>query len=462
MEILNKEKIKTIHFIGISGSSMSGLAQILIGLGFIITGSDIEHTKKIDYLSSLGAKIHIPQNEKKIGHPDLIIYTAAINKDNCEYKYALLKGIPLMNRKDLLAKLMAQYKYGIGVSGTHGKTTTTTFVSYLLEQCSFDPTIHIGGEARFLNSNVKVGNSQYFVTEADEFTDSFLSLRPYMGIILNIEHDHVDYFPTFNDMKLSFLKYAQLIPKDGFLIICDDDQNTHFIYDEVQCNLIKYGLNNSKLNYSALNITYNTQGYPSFDLYINSKLQDRVTLNMRGRHNVLNVLASIASCHLLGGDIDTIIIALKTLSGAKRRFDMRADINDIKIIADYAHHPTEIAVTLETVNNIKHNEIYAVFEPHTHSRVRALYNEFINCFSYANHVILAKIYDDREKEDKIYNSKALAKDISKTNKDTIYLDSYEKITNHLISRIKPHDIIVVLGSKYIEQVADNLANHLRN
>ncbi|MCK5812258.1 MAG: UDP-N-acetylmuramate--L-alanine ligase [Clostridiales bacterium] len=462
MQLLDNNKISNIHFIGINGSSMSGLAEILIGLGYFVTGSDIEETKKVDYLRSLGAIIHVPQDEKKIGHPDLIVYTAAISKDNCEFIYAKEQHIELMNRKDLLAKLMVQFKYGIGVSGTHGKTTTTTFVAYLLEKCGFDPTIHIGGEAKFLNSNVKVGNSEYFVTEADEFTDSFLALSPYIGIILNIEHDHVDYFPKFEDMKRSFLAYAKLIHKDGYLIVCDDDENIHYLYEKVDCKLLKYGLNNKKLDYTAMDLSFNELGYPSFTLIIQGKEMGQVTLGMPGKHNVLNVLSAIATCHVLEGDIKKILKALVTLSGAKRRLDVRADINGIKVIADYAHHPTEIKVTLETVSNMAHNEIYAIFEPHTFSRVRYLYDDFVTCFSQADHVILAPVYNDREKEDPINNSMNLAKDIKKSGKDAIYLTSYDDIRNHLIKVMKPGDIIMILGSKFIEGVANQLGDYLRN
>lgn len=460
MKILDNNKIKTIHFIGINGSSMSGLAQILIGLGYIVTGSDIEQTKKVELLRSLGIRIHIPQDETKVGTPDLIVYTAAINENNCEYVYALENNIPLMNRSILLGKIMKQYKYGIAVAGTHGKTTTTTFVSYLLEKCNFDPTIHIGGDANFLNSNVKVGNSDYFVTEACEFTDSYLTLNPFIGIILNIEYDHVDYFKTFDQMKQSFLNFANLIPSNGYLIICDDDENTHYIYDKIDCNIIRYGLNNTDIEYSALNLTFNEQGYPSFDLYIKGIKFSRVTLGMQGRHNVLNVLSAITTCHLLGGDIEDIVTTIKTLSGAKRRLDIRADIKGIKVIADYAHHPTEIDVTLETINNIEHNEIWAVFEPHTYSRLRVLYNDFITCFKYADHVIMADVYNDREEEDPLNNSKNLARDIKKQGQDAIYLPSYEKIKNHLIQNMKKGDIIMILGSKYIEGIANQLADYL--
>lgn len=462
MQLLDNNTISHIHFIGINGSSMSGLAEIMIGLGYFVTGSDIEQTKKVDYLRSLGSLIHIPQDEKKVGHPDLIVYTAAISRDNCEFLYAKKQNIPLMNRKDLLAKLMAQFKYGIGVAGTHGKTTTTTFVAYLMEQCGFDPTIHIGGEAIFLDSNVKVGNSEYFVTEADEFTDSFLALSPYIGIILNIEHDHVDYFPQFEDMKKSFLAYAKRIHKDGYLIVCDDDENSHYLYDSVDCKLLKYGLNNSKLDYAAMDLSFNDLGYPSFTLFISGEKIGKVTLGMPGRHNVLNVLSAIATCHVLGGNINQIMKALITLSGAKRRLDVRADINGIKVIADYAHHPTEIKVTLETVNNMAHNEIYAIFEPHTYSRVKYLYNDFITCFEYADHVILAPVYNDREKEDPINNSKNLTRDIKKTGKDVIYLTSYDDIRDYLIKKMQPGDIIMILGSKYIEGVANQLGDYLRN
>ncbi len=261
-------------------------------------------------------------------------------------------------------------------------------------------------------------------------------------------------------MKQSFLNFANLIPSNGYLIICDDDKNTHYIYDKVDCNIIRYGLNNTDIEYSALNLSFNEQGYPSFDLYIKGIKINRVTLGMQGRHNVLNVLSAIATCHLLGGDIKGIVTTIKTLSGAKRRLDIRADNKGIKVIADYAHHPTEIDVTLETINNIEHNEIWAVFEPHTYSRLRVLYNDFITCFKYADHVIMADVYNDREKEDPLNNSKNLARDIKKQGQDAIYLPSYEKIKNHLIQNMKKGDIIMILGSKYIEGIANQLADYL--
>ena len=221
--------VNKVHFIGIGGVSMSGLAQILMGMGYEISGSDIEVSKFTEKLTKLGARVYQPHDANLMDHPDLVVYTAAVHPDNCEYKREEELGIPILNRADLLGEIMRAHKYGIGISGAHGKTSTTTMVAYLFEKCGLDPTIHIGGEADFINGTVKNGDGNYFITEAFEYTDTFLKLNPYIGIILNIDYDHVDWFSDLADMQQSFLEFAQLIPKDGYLVVCHDDENSRFL-----------------------------------------------------------------------------------------------------------------------------------------------------------------------------------------------------------------------------------------
>lgn len=455
------KSVNTVHFIGIGGVSMSGLAEILMGMGYKITGSDIEVSKFTKKLTVLGARVYHPHNADEMGHPDLVIYTAAVHPDNCEYKRAEQLGIPILNRADLLGEIMRAHKIGIGISGAHGKTTTTTMVSYLFERCGFEPTIHIGGEADFINGTVKNGNGNYFITEACEYTDTFLKLNPFIGIILNIDYDHVDWFSDLRDMQQSFFEFAQLIPKDGYLIVCHDDFNSLFLETSVECNVIRYGLNDKTLEFTALDLQYDTDGKASFDLYAYGQKVSRVKLNIPGTHNVLNVLSAVASCMICGGKPADIKSALDDMPGPRRRFELKSDIKGIKVFADYAHNPAEINGTLEIASKMKHREIWAVFEPHTYTRVLVLFDDFVNSFGYADHVIMADIYNDREETGTEVSSLLVAQKIAQKGIDSIFLPDYQSITDHLYNNMKPGDIAVILGSKFIEKVADMLAERYK-
>ena len=459
---ISGKDVKKVHFIGIGGVSMSGLAEILIGMGFMVSGSDIEISKFTQKLTGLGADVYLGHDALRMGRPDLVVYTAAVHADNCEYQKAQELGIPLMSRAVLLGDIMKSHDRGIAVSGAHGKTTATTMVSYLFEKCGLDPTIHIGGEADFIGGTVKSGSDRFFITEACEYTDTFLNLNPFIGIVLNIDYDHVDWFCDLADMQQSFLEFARLIPKEGYLIVCHDDLNSRFLEDSVDCHVIKYGLMDRSLDYTAMNLEYDGDGKASFDLYINGKLYGRPRLNIPGTHNVLNVLSAIAACHLSGGSIEDILKALESMMGPRRRFELRSDANGIKVYADYAHNPAEIHGTLEIASNMKHNEIWAVFEPHTYTRVLVLFDDFIKSFGYADHVIMADIYNDREETGTEVSSRLMAEEIAKTGRDSIFLPDYDSITDHLYKNMKPGDIAVILGSKFIECVADKLAEKYKN
>lgn len=459
---ISDNRINKVHFIGIGGVSMSGLAEIMLGMGFQISGSDIEVSKFTEKLKGLGARINLGHDAEKMGNPDLAVYTAAVHEDNCEYQKAKELGIPVMSRAELLGDIMKSHEYGIAVSGAHGKTTATTMVSYLFEKCGLNPTIHIGGEADFIGGTVKSGGEKYFITEACEYTDTFLNLNPFIGIVLNIDYDHVDWFSDLADMQQSFLEFAQLIPIDGYLIVCHDDINSIFLENKVDCNVIRYGLEDTELEYSALNLDYDEEGKASFDLYINGTLAGRPHLNIPGTHNVLNVLSAVAACHISGGSISGILEALETMMGPKRRFELRSDLKGIKVYADYAHNPAEIHGTLEIASNMEHREIWAVFEPHTYTRVLVLFEDFINCFGFADHVIMADIYNDREETGTEVSSRLLAEKISESGKDSIFLPDYKSITDHLYKNMKSGDIAVILGSKFIESVADMLAEKYKS
>jgi len=452
--------INHVHFIGINGSSMSGLAILLFEKGIKITGSDIEHTYTMDKLISMGIDVYIPQDSTKVGKPDLVVYTAAVHPDNVEYAYAAENNIPLMDRALLLGKIMDEYRYRIAISGAHGKTTTTTLTAYLLEQMGFDATIHDGGEAPFLNGNVKSGNSDYFITEACEFNGSFLKLNPYIGVILNIDFDHVDWFKTFDNMKKSFLEFANRIDKDGYLVACYDDEPAREVANKALCNVVYYGLDNLSLDYTAMNLEINKEGKPSYDLYVKGKYICHVNLGAEGKHNALNSLAVIAVLEILGADIQKACSYLSYVHGAKRRFDLIGEADGVRVYSDYAHHPTEIAVTLETASRMKHQKLYAAFEAHTFSRVRVLFNEFVKSFNHADVAIIADIYNDRERADNEVSGKKLAEAVNLNGTKALYLPSYQEIEDYLFEHVKRGDIVMVLGSKYLEKICKPLLERL--
>jgi UDP-N-acetylmuramate--alanine ligase len=452
---------KWIHFIGINGSSMSGLAILCMKRGIKVTGSDIEHTATMDKLISLGAEVYIPHDAAKLGKPDLVVFTAAVHPDNVEYMQAEKEGIPLMERSVFLGKLMDEFKYGIAVSGAHGKTTTTTLTAYLLEKMGFDPTIHCGGEADFIGGSVKSGKSEYFVTEACEFHGTFLQLNPYIGIILNIDFDHVDWFKTFDNMKKSFKEFADRIDKNGYLIACYDDLPTKEVAQQVKCNVLYYGENNRDLDYSCVNVQIDGMGKPSYELYIKGKKICDVKLDVNGRHNALNSLAVIAVLDILGADIKEACGHLVEIPGAKRRFDLTGEAAGVRVFTDYAHHPTEIDVTLETASKMKHRKLYAAFEPHTFSRVKVLFDQFAHCFRYADFVIMADIYNDRETTDKDVSSTKLAEAINAAGTEAIYLPTYKEIEDYFYDHVQEGDIVMVLGSKYLECIAKPLVERLK-
>lgn len=452
--------INHVHFIGINGSSMSGLAILLNERNIKVTGSDIEHTKSMQTLLSKGIHVYVPHDKNQVGNPDLIVFTAAISKNNEEYIYGLENNIPLMERAYLLSHLMDEHVHKVAISGAHGKTTATTLTAYLMENLGMDPTIHIGGEADFIGGSVKNSKSDYFVTEADEFKDSYLKLNPTIGVILNIDFDHVDWFGTFENMKKSFANFIEKIDKNGYLIACYDDQATKEVAQGAKCNLLFYGIGNKDLDYTAMDLEIDKTGRPSYNLYVKGKKICHVKLEAQGEHNALNSLAAIAVMDVLKADLIKTSQLLSTTHGPKRRFDLIGEVHDIKVYSDYAHHPREIEVTLETASKMAHNKIYAAFEAHTFSRVRRLFDHFVRSFKHADIAIIADIYNDRETTDTEVSGEILAKAVNEKVTKALYLPSYQAIEDYLYELAQPGDIIIVLGSKYLEGICKSLVDRL--
>lgn len=447
-----------IHFIGIGGISMSGLAEILLKEGFTVSGSDAKESALTNHLKQLGAQIFYGQKaDNVIEGIDVVVYTAAIHEDNPEYAEVKKRGIPMLSRAELLGQLMLNYKLPIAVSGTHGKTTTTSMLSHVLLQGETDPTISVGGILKAIGGNIRVGNSEIFVTEACEYTNSFLHFFPKISIILNIEEDHLDFFKDLDDIRHSFREFAKLLPEDGILIINGDIKNHEEITEDLSCRVITYGSDPS-CDYSAQNLKYDELGNVSFDLSVHGTSAGRITLAVAGDHNVSNALATIAAAELLDIPMDTIQKGLLSFSGTNRRFEYKGELNGFTIIDDYAHHPTEIRATLTAARHYPHKKLWCVFQPHTYTRTKAFFPDFAEALSLADHVVLADIYAARETDTLGMSSQQLSETIQSLGTDSHYFPSFQAIEEFITENCKKGDLLITMGAGDVVNIGEELLN----
>ncbi len=448
-----------VHFIGIGGISMSGLAEILLSRGFTVSGSDSKESPLTNLLTQKGATIYYGQRATNIKEgTDLVVYTAAIHPDNPELCAAQQMGIPCITRAELLGQLMKCYDTPIAVSGTHGKTTTTSMLSEILLQMDVDPTLSIGGILKDIGGNIRIGSTDYFVAEACEYTNSFLSFFPKIAIILNIDADHLDFFKDLNDIRNSFRKFAQLLPTDGTLVINGEIPHVTEITDGLSCRVITYGIDPS-FDVYADGITYDEMARPSYTVHVkhaDGEASFPVSLGVTGAHNVSNSMAAIAVADLLGGSSQAITAALLKFTGTDRRFEYKGMLGKTTVIDDYAHHPTEIAATLKTAANYPHKETWCVFQPHTYTRTKALLPEFAEALSLADHVVLADIYAARETDTLGISSETLQKEIQKKGGDCYYFPSFDEIENFLLQKCEPGDLLITMGAGDVFKIGEKL------
>ena len=445
-----------LHFTGIGGISMSSLAEIMLSKKFIVTGSDNSRSEITDRLSELGATVYIGQRSENVADDtDVLVYTAAVKSDNPELVKAHSLGIPIMTRADFLGQMMKNYHNAIGVSGTHGKTTTTSMLSQIMLEADMDPTILIGGIMPTIGGNTRIGHSGNMITEACEYTNSFLSFFPTIGIILNVAADHLDFFKDLDDIRNSFRKYAELIPADGALIINGDIDNLSFFTDGLKCKVITVGAG-ADCDYSAENIEFDEFAHPSFDLTYNNETIARIRLDVTGIHNVYNSLAAIAAARFMGISVEKIADALTKTSGAHRRFQFKGKLKDITIIDDYAHHPDEIKATLDTAAHYPHKRLWVVFQPHTYTRTKLLMNEFANTLKEAGNVILADIYAARETDTLGISSDILSEHINEAGGNSICLHSFDEIENFLLKNCIDGDLVITMGAGDVYKIGERL------
>ncbi|MBO5858322.1 MAG: UDP-N-acetylmuramate--L-alanine ligase [Clostridia bacterium] len=443
------KQVKRIHFIGIGGSGMCPLAEILHKEGYQLSGSDNNETDTLARIRSLGIPVAMGQRAENIEGAEMIVYTAALLKDNPELVAALESGIPTFERSKLLGAVTRIYPNSICISGTHGKTTACSMLTQILIEADFDPTAVIGGKLPLTGSNGLVGHSDHMVCEACEFVDTFLDLSPDVAVILNVDEDHLDYFKTFDNLKKSFIKFASMATKA--IVYNADDPDSVFVAKEAEKisgkELITFGVDGD-YDYKAINITHNNEFY-SFNLVVKGQTLGNVKLSVPGVHNVHNALAVIASAMYSGVSFEQCVSGIAGFRGAGRRFEILDKINGITIADDYAHHPKELEVTLKTAMNMGYNRVWAVHQPFTYSRTHILFDEFVRVLQIPDKCVLTEIMGSREVNTYGIYTSQLAEKIP----DSVWFNTFDEVAEYVVENAESGDLIITLGCGDIYKAA---------
>jgi UDP-N-acetylmuramate--L-alanine ligase len=455
-----------VHFIGIGGISMSGIAELFLDKGFRVSGSDLHESAVTKRLESLGIKVYYSQVAENIT-PEigLVVYTAAIHEDNPEFMRVKELGIPMLDRADCLGQIMSHYKNAVAVAGTHGKTTTTSMLSYVYLAADLDPTISVGGILSGIHGNMRLGRSENFIMEACEYANSFLSFTPTTAIVLNVEAEHLDFFGTLENERHSFTKFIDLLPENGLLVINNEIADLNALIQNKNIRVVQYGLrpvDGKTPDYTATNITYNELGFAHYELIVRGENKGLIELSVTGEHNVLNSLAVIAASlepstiYKDGIALDRVKEGLKNYTGTERRFQYKGERDGYTIVDDYAHHPTEIRATLEAAKRVKHNRLIVAFQPHLYSRTKTFLHEFADVLSMANIVVFAEIYAAREENPGDISSDNIREIMSKNGHEAYFFKTFDEVENFLIHTCKPGDLLITMGAGDIVKVGENM------
>lgn len=447
-------KVKHIHFVGIGGSGMNGIAQVLLNLGFTISGSDLKETQTVLNLKNMGAKIYIGHNENNIKGADVVVYSSAVKPDNPEVKKAKKLGIPIIPRGEMLAELM-RFKYGIAISGSHGKTTTTSMIGSILGKTGYDPTVVIGGKLASYGSNAKLGRGDFLVAEADESDGSFLKLSPTIVSINNIDLEHIGFYKNLNDIKNAFINFANKVPFYGAVVVNLDDENTVQIIPKIEKKIIKFGIENKNADIIAHSLKLLNGRYKF-------KINDfgEIHLSIPGKHNIYNALASIAISMELNIPFCVIKETLENFKNASRRFEIKLEAPFV-VIDDYAHHPSEIRATISSAREMfPDKKLISVFQPHRYSRVKALFEEFAKSFNKSDVILITEIYPAGEKPIEGITGENLAKKIKNYSQKPVYFAKYLSDTENIIKDlVNENSVVLIMGAGNITQIADSLSKN---
>lgn len=457
LEITDLDKYKHVHLIGIGGISMSAIAETLHNWNHIVTGSDLNKSKITDTLNEHGIQTTIGHDLENAKNADLIIYSAAISDTDPEMLIAKENNVTIVGRGEFVGWLTRIYKEAICVSGTHGKTTTTSMLSICFINAEKDPSIEVGAILDDIGGNYRVGNSEYFILESCEYKANFLKFFPNTEIILNIDNDHLDYYKTFDNIIKTFEDFASLLEPNGLLVANGDDINCYNLKNVVKSKFISYGIENKNSDFVAKNISFDKNGFSKFDVYKNGEFFHTFSLSVAGMHNILNALACIATCDYYNINKEVIASSLKSFTGAERRLEYKGTLeNDVSIFDDYAHHPTEIKATANAVKNKTYNESWVVFQPHTYSRTKLLLDDFVNAISNFDNIIILDIYAAREQNTFNISSKDLVNKINEHSKKALYMPDFDEVVSYLKNNTQKDDIIITLGAGTVTNIGPML------
>ena len=447
-----KRRTRRIHFVGIGGIGMSGIAEVLLNLGYEISGSDVSASDTTRRLDDLGAAIHKGHNAANIGQVDVVVTSTAVRTDNPEVREAHRRNIPVIPRAEMLAELL-KMKFSIAVSGSHGKTTTTSMMATLLAHGNLDPTLVIGGKLASTGSNARLGNGEVIVAEADESDGSFLKLSPCLAVITNIDREHLDYYRDLAEIKDAFLQFANIVPFYGLTILCTDDPQIREILPQIKRRTISYGIDHPA-DYRAEEIAFSGGG-SRFSLRYRETLLGSVQLKVPGRFNVYNALAAIAVAREMDLPFPSIREGLQRFTGVQRRLDVRGEVRGITVVDDYGHHPTEIRATLAAARQVWEGRILCIFQPHRYTRTQALFAEFLGAFQDADQLIMTDIYPASEEPIPGVTAEVLCEAIRKAgHPNAVHCGTFDAIVERLLEEARPNDIILTQGAGNIRKVGD--------
>ncbi len=458
VENIFRYKGKRVHFIGIGGSSMSGLAGLLHSEGYIVTGSDKTLSHKVEHLQQLGIKVTVGHDPINVHGADVIVYSAAISPENPERAEAAKLGIPQIERCDLIGQLMSGSRFAVGVSGTHGKTTTTSMLAQCFINAGVDPTIHIGGELDFIGGSTHRGKDDDFICESCEFRESFLHFKPTVAVITNIDEDHLDYFRDIDHIESAFRKFTELLPADGWCVAWGDDPRARRVCEGVSCNHMTYGLGED-CDLRAVNMQYDENGRASYDAVLHGEVLGHFHVGVACKCNMLDSLAVVGVCHIRGLDLKKVAEALDRFVGAHRRFELTSVTDGVRCYTDYGHNPAEIQNALEIASLQPHKALWSVFQPHTYSRTKTLFNQFLEIFDRADHVLVTDICAAREVDPGDISAEMLIEPLRSHGVDAVLTPSFDDAEAYLRAHWQAGDLMISHGCGDIDLLNEQIAGN---
>ena len=444
-------RARKIHFIGIGGSGMSGLAEVLLTMGYQVSGSDLKATEVTERLVRAGGRVFLGHDERNVEGVQIVVYSSAVTPDNPEYRAAVARNLPVIPRAEMLAELM-RMKYGVAVAGAHGKTTTTSMVGAVLAEGGLDPTIVVGGRVHALGTNARLGQGQFLVAEADESDGSFVRLQPAIGVITNLDREHLDHYGTMAGVEAAFLKFAERVPFYGLVVLCADDPELDELRARITRRTITYGIQRGEIR--ARDLELDARG-SRFDAYYGERRLGRVEMSVVGRHNVLNALAAVAVGIELEVSFSHVAHALSSFLGVGRRFETRGEAEGVLVVDDYGHHPTEIRATLAAARQLGRERVVVVFQPHRYTRTRALVEEFGRAFDEADVVLVTDIYAAGEAPiPGVTAENIVGAARSHGHRDVVYAGDLARAEALLRELVRPHDLVLTLGAGDIGRLGE--------